>query len=293
MTRSFKGIDFANQADANVTCYLEVENGVLKAHPDDGHEPVERTGIDCPFGISLGFWRLLTGAAPGPFHDHFKTRHTERWLRELLSGREYQANRYWRDNVHRAPQLYFNQTGHVHPAAGFQIIPGFLDWFRREIGDECFDATMKASRRGESGYVEVHPRAFLCSAIERMWRTMNWPVNRGPAECETALRAVAQYKDARNGSHRAQRECVYGLLRQHTQAWLGEGYQLAEAEKWLFATDHQFDAWLCALTAFAHAQGLTIAWPDVSITEEEINVEGHISILKQEGSLAGTVVEGS
>jgi hypothetical protein len=108
------------------------------------------------------------------------------------------------------------------------------------------------------------------------------------ADLENTLRAVARYKDGRNVSHIRERKEVYRFLRQYTQAWLGEEYQLAEAEaeETLFSTDHRFDAWLCALTAFAHFEHLTITWQNVEmategpITEDEVDVEGHILILK-------------
>jgi len=283
MTRWFKGIDFASRADNVGLCYLEVADRTLTVHHEDRQESFEGTGIDCPFGTSLGFWKLLCNEDPGHSEDGFKTRHTERWLRNHLS--QYQTNGYWQHRVAANPQLYLNQTAHVHPAVGFQIIPGFLDWFRNQVGDSQFGAAIRAARRGENASVEAHPRAFLCSAVERIWRSMNPP---GHELHENTLRAVVQYRDARNVSRVNNRRRVYQLLQQHAQAWLGRGYQLAEAQETLFSTDHKFDAWLCALTAFAHTEQLTIGWQSAEmetggpITEAEVDIEGHILILKQE-----------
>ena len=277
MTRWFKGIDFANREQNIGVCCLEVTNRTLTVHFDTDVSEVEATGIDCPFGTSLGFWRLLQGQDPGyDSKDDFQTRHTDRWLREHLWN--YHSNTYWRENVAENPQHYVNKTAHVQPTVRLQIVPGFLDSFRKEVGNGQLAIAIKAARRGENAYVEAHPRAFLYSAIERIWRS--------PAsltEPEKALRAVAQYKDVPKVSHVDERRATYALLQQHTPAWLGEGYQLPQALEeleTLFSTDHAFDAWLSALTAFAHTERLTITWQSAMISEDEVNVEGHILILK-------------
>jgi hypothetical protein len=96
-----------------------------------------------------------------------------------------------------------------------------------------------------------------------------------------------QYKDKPKVSHAAQRSSTYRLLQQHAAAWLGHGYTLGDPPESLVATDHAFDAWLSAVTAFAHTEGMTITWPCAEISEEEVNTEGHILILGQTATTAG------
>ena len=273
MTRWFKGIDFANRQKNIGECYLEVIGQTLVAHFDKKDEQPEQIGVDCPFGTSLGFFRLLQYQTPRhKSGDAYKTRHTERWLREHLWN--YQTNEHWRDNVADDPKQYVNKTAHVQPTLGLQIVPGFLEWFQDEVGNARFGDSIKASRRGDNTFVESHPRPFLYSAVERIWCNVN---TTNPTD--DMLRAVAQYKDKPKVSRVRQRCVTYDLLKKHTAIWLGAGYSLADPPDALFETDHAFDAWLSAVTAFAHTEGMTITWQDAGISEEEVNVEGHI--LKQ------------
>ena len=94
------------------------------------------------------------------------------------------------------------------------------------------------------------------------------------------LRAVVQYRDRNKENHADRRAQVYQLLAQHVPEWLGGEYELADPPESLLAIDHAFDAWLSALTAFAHTEGMTITWQDAGINEEQVNVDGHILILK-------------
>ncbi len=275
MTRWFKGIDFANRQQNIGICYLAVTDQTLTAHFNDSDPEVEWTGIDCPFGTSVGFSQLLLNQAPTyESGDGYKTRRTERWLRSHLW--EYETNTYWRKNVASDPQHYVNKTAHVQPTLGLQIVPGFLDWFRNEVSDAMFRDAIEAARRGDNAFLESHPRVFLYSAIEQIWRKLH------PRRLtEHELRAVVQYKDKPKTSHAEKRAATYKLLKQHAALWLGNGYSLADPPDTLLSTDHAFDAWLSAVTAFAHAEGMTITWQDAGTSEEEVNVEGHILILKQ------------
>jgi len=279
MTRWFRGIDFAGLEDNTGRCDLEVTGTMLTPHFGDDRREVEMTGIDCPFGSSLGFTRLLMGQDPGyASHDGYKTRHTERWLREHLWA--YRTNEHWRDNVANNPQQYVNQTAHVQPTLGLQIVPGFLDWFRTQVGNGAFQNAITASRRGENAYVEAHPRPFLYSAVERIWTNLG--PNLRPIT-DNALRAVVHYRDQRNPteSRALQRRETYQLLQQHARHWLGHGFALADPPVKLIDSDHAFDAWLSALTAFTHQEGMTIQWQVAGVSEEQVNAEGHILILSQ------------
>lgn len=280
MTQWFEGVDFAGKKNI-ATCYLKVANDILSPHFGDSPDSIERTGVDCPFGTSLGFSRLLQNQPPNyDSSDAFKTRHTERWLRAHLW--DYQTSRWWQEEVAENPQCYVNKPGHVQSTIRLEIVPGFLDWFRQRVGNDQFADAIKQARRGENAYVEAHPRAFLYSAVERIWCSADQPPI-GKDE----LRAVVRYKDAKRESRLQHRETVYKLLQQYGSAWLPREYTLADPPQGLLLTDHAFDAWLSAVTAFAHSSQLTIGWQDAGITEEEVDAEGHILVLEQTRAKGG------
>jgi hypothetical protein len=62
-----------------------------------------------------------------------------------------------------------------------------------------------------------------------------------------------------------------------------------EAPEEILESDHAFDAFLCALTAWSHRQGMTIAWDQAepAISEEDVLHEGHILVLSEKEEADG------
>ena len=215
-------------------------------------------------------------------NDVFKSRATERLLREVVS--DFRVNREWqrrskseREKFSRAS--FFNGGSHIQPAVGMVIVPELLAWLADRAGartDERLTA-MRQARLGEGPILEAHPRLFLYSAMERLRRDRG-----GPFSFEE-LDAVAGYKG--NGADaEARRRQVFELLKANN-SWLGRnrrGLHVTDLPA-LIATDHAFDAWLSALTAWAHEHRETWGWADTArLDEATVAVEGHILILRTE-----------
>jgi hypothetical protein len=45
-------------------------------------------------------------------------------------------------------------------------------------------------------------------------------------------------------------------------------------------SDHTFDAWLAALTAWAHEKNETLGWIEAGIDPAHVDAEGHILVLR-------------
>ena len=82
----FHGIDFANRDNNIGRCWLQDDGVSLQLHlqPPAEEAADTRTAVDCPFGTSRGFGRLLQGLLPpdeaslGPipeiilnYYDHY------------------------------------------------------------------------------------------------------------------------------------------------------------------------------------------------------------------------------
>jgi hypothetical protein len=135
-------------------------------------------------------------------------------------------------------------------------------------------------RRGEGRIAEAHPRLFLYSVVECLWLT--------GTQNEELLLAVRDYK---TGPHAQENRGVIFRFLNENRCWMGKHQRDLSldmnGEEALIGSDHAFDAWLAALTAWAHNSTLTIRWdearfPDGSKAFEEddvVKVEGHILIL--------------
>ncbi len=279
MTMIYEGIDFANEQKSVGWCFV-LDDGqtlrVLLERPENGE--VRRRAVDCPLGVNAGFFRLLGGVLTDDHgNDGYKTRYTERWLRAHVAG--YRTNQRWlgrsADDRRKFPRRsYFNGGSHVQPAAGLQIVPACLDWLLRELAVDQLPqdrlAAATAARRGEATVIEAHPRIFLYSAIERLFHLNNDLVS------FRTLNDVASYR-----SHKDCRGRVYRFL-QENPGWMGQSIRTlepAEAPESLLASDHKFDAWLCALTAWAHENHETLLWTAAGIPHDIVDLEGHILIL--------------
>lgn len=285
MSTIFHGIDFANKKANHGKCWLSDDGASLTATFSPPSTGATRTAVDCPLGTTLAFTRLLAGeVAKNETTDVFKSRATERLMRDLVS--DYQTNRDWQERPKterkRFPRAsYFNGGSHVQPAVGMVIVPEALAWLADGAGSEK-EARLNAMRRarlGQGPIVEAHPRLFLYSAIERLRRSRSTPV---PFE---ELDAIAGYKGT-DADAEARRLRVYDLLRANT-SWLGRNsrsLRVADVSA-LISTDHAFDAWLSALTAWAHEHGETWSWEDtMQLDKATVEVEGHMLILRTESA---------
>jgi len=276
----YMGIDFANK-DTNIgRCRLTADFVSKKLTPSiTTKEPGESeyVAVDCPFGTSEGFFKLLNGKIPNDceWDPGLKTRHTENWLRKELW--DYSTNSYWRHLDVREPQQYVNQTAHVQPSVGLVIVPAFLRWVL--CSQKLTPAQLVDARSGHGRMVEAHPRAFLYSIVERIYRIVSQESN--DIDWKDELSNVVRYKDKKSVSHLAERTRVYGFLQKYSSAWLWDGFTLADAEDRLLQKDHAFDAFLAAMTAFAFASKQVISFTEAEIDVDTVSVEGHISILSQ------------
>lgn len=128
MARYYRGVDFADDKSNVGQCVvvLDDDGTIRPVHELPAVMDIEKTAVDSPFGTSSGFVLLYKGILPNVADA--KTRATERWLRKLLQS--YDTNAWWsKHRGHLTPALYVNTTGHVQPAVGLQIVPGFLRWF--------------------------------------------------------------------------------------------------------------------------------------------------------------------
>ena len=281
----YEGIDFANRDHHFGRCRVVDKRGVLRLELEfDEEAPIKKTAVDRPFGSSWGFQELLNGnIVPDVEDDGYKARKTELWLREHI--REYETNIRWgdRNDAEREEfprQNYFNGGAHVQSTLALQIVPDCLAWLFEKLGE--FDnpaarlQALSQARRGESDFVEAHPRLFLYSIIERLYLYNEELITL------QVLNTVAGYKD-RDGEppHTERRAAIYRLLCQNHEGWLPVGREIRphEAPASLVESDHTFDAWLCCLTAWAHDLDQTIGWQAVEIEQQYVDVEGHIHIL--------------
>ena len=280
----YEGLDFANHCEREGRAFLTDDGTSLTVSFESPTEVVVTSvGVDCPFGTSAAFVSLLLGVLPTTSEDRtFQSRSTERWVRNEV-GKTYQTCKLWDASARREHERnYFHPTTHVQPAVAMRIVPNCLAWMIRQAPDGASAKEfLLAARRAEGRLVESHPRMFLYSMIERVHRLD------AKAVTTQVLNAVAGYKNKGKVSHRARREAVYRFLRDHT-GWTGSKARRIEPEhpdELLFVSDHAFDAWLSALTAWANHHGECIRWDEAGIAEEAVKVEGHILVLRQkEGS---------
>jgi hypothetical protein len=126
----FEGIDFAHRSAALGECFITDDGSTLRAiaNPGKSATPLE-TGLDCPFGTSMGMQAALLGEiCDDACGDGFKSRCTELWLRNILGGYasvQRWCNRASTDCVAKEP-AYFNSGGHVQPTLGMSIVPECL-----------------------------------------------------------------------------------------------------------------------------------------------------------------------
>ena len=284
----FCGRDFACDKTKDVVCYLHDDGKNLQVQlvkPFEGE--IKLTAVDCPFGTSAEFLMVLNGRLPETRTDlSLATRATERWLREHVGG--YKSVKLWDGKAReKYPNVnYFVTTSHVQPAVGLRIVPKFLDELLQQKDKlypdrdpkMCPSLFFQEMRQGKGVFVEAHPRMFLYSAIEKQYLSDNESVT-----TEIMYNITAYKSDKRNGQVGEDcRRKVYKFL-SSTTGWLGLYPRILpnDPPEEFFETDHYFDAFLSALTAWAHYNSLTIPWNNTEnmVTEKSVFHEGHILVL--------------
>jgi hypothetical protein len=279
--RYYLGIDFACQKKRFGKCVLSDDGETLLLDFQDSveHNPT-CIAVDCPFGTSCEFLDVLNGKIPVDAVDEsLATRATERWIREYVST-EYNTARMWNESARKVygREHYFHTTTHVQPTIAMRIVPKCLYWLLTKEGERCPSRSgldiLQDARRGTGRIIEAHPRMFLYSAIEKQCRRCRESVTR------EVLFNVAEYKN-----HEDQRRFVYCFLQQNVE-WLHPRSRRLMPEEppiEILRSDHAFDAFLSALLAWSHKQGMTIRWDQTTPPLSEVAVvqEGHILVLRQ------------
>jgi hypothetical protein len=284
----FCGRDFACDKTKDVSCFLHDDGE--KLHVKLVKPPtvvVKLTAVDCPFGTSAEFLMVLNGGLPETLGDpSLATRATERWLREHVGG--YQSVKLWDKKAKKAyPRVkYFVTTSHVQPSVGLRMVPKFLHWLLQQKDklypdldpNRCPLLFFQKMRQGNGVIVEAHPRMFLYSAIEKQFLSDKESVTR-----EVMYNTTSYKSDKRKGLlGKDCRRKVYKFL-SSTTGWLGLYPRILPKDlpEEFFKTDHYFDAFLSALTAWAHYNSLTIPWNNTEnmVTEKSVFHEGHILVL--------------
>jgi len=274
----FQGVDFACRAkNYGDGCIIEKNNELHVAFQQtDGQRP-DLMAVDCPFGTSAEFLDLLKGILPEkkPKDKSYATRMTERVMREMVKD-DYSTPCLWDDTARKmyGRKHYFHTTTHIQPTVAMRIVPKCLHWLLEEYGKISGlsgQDFLEQLRKGNGNIIEAHPRMFLYSAIERLYHLTPKIVTR------EVLYNVADYKERAE-----KRRFVYGLL-QTNQEWMGDFPRKLlpeEPPKELLDSNHAFDAFLSALTAWAHSKNETITWQEAGINGEFVIHEGHFLVLR-------------
>ena len=97
------------------------------------------------------------------------------------------------------------------------------------------------------------------------------------------LDATAGYK-MKGAEGERNRRNVFRFLHQNTE-WMDNGHsrvlRVEGSDDELVTVDHAFDAWLSALTAWAHDRDKTLPWNEVDgMDRRTVDIEGHILVLR-------------
>lgn len=274
----FRGIDFALATKRRAEAFVVDDGEVLQA-VSQASSKENLAAVDCPLGTTSGFVDLLAGRDPEASEDGFQARRTEHWARCHLSKYRTVKGSNLRSSGGKRV-LYFHPTSHAQPAAAMRTIPACLDFILTELslhgeGPEARLQALSAARRGEGRFVEAHPRLFMYSALERVHRVEHGSCGRD------ILLAATTYKRGTKRVSAKKRSCIYAFLVENP-VWMGSQrrrLEPLEAPDWLIDNDHNFDAWLCALTAWAHDHSETLDWRAAGIPEEIVDIEGHMLLL--------------
>ena len=136
---------------------------------------------------------------------------------------------------------FFNSGGHIQPTLRISVVPDCLwyiaNQFEPDLPIEQRRRNLEAARRGEGKWIEAHPRIFLYSLLERLYR-----IDPDAVDLNTMFLA-ARYKG--QVDYRRQ---LYRLIRDQ-RCWMGDyarDIQPVEIPNELALSHHHFDAYLCA-----------------------------------------------
>ena len=277
----YLGIDFACIKKNLGNCLLRDDGASLSLDFSKADKrQVVCTAVDCPLGTSSEFLDVLNGKLPVNTNDKsLATRASERWIRQHVSD-NYETASMWNDAARKryGRRWYFQETAHVQPTVAMRIVPKCLYWLLKEQGQRLPSKSgleiLQDARKGKGKVVEAHPRMYLYSAVEKQHQR-----NRACVTPEVLFN-VAEYKNSPE-----RRRFVYCFLQQNTE-WLQPACRKLmpeEPPKEILDSDHAFDAFLSALTAWSHKQGMTIRWDQTtpSLPESAVLHEGHILVLAE------------
>jgi|GEM_PF-2610226 len=227
-------------------------------------DSIRMTAVDSPLGTCMDFASVLIGKLPDCMSDpKLKERETENfWRKRLLAIAK----------KHPHTPGYFDQNSHLKSSGGLEIVPEAIYCLLKTLGA----ADLAKSRVGASDakFIEAAPRVFLYSIIERI---RQFEESEGRSIEHHVTDAVKNYK--KDHSYRV---VVLDFVLTHFTSWSGgteREMRLALDKQELVKDNHLFDAWLCALTAWAFAQGLTLEAREMGTERERLEIEGHIIAL--------------
>jgi hypothetical protein len=283
MSPSYIGIDIADDVVNRSRVDLVDDGSVLEVsniHTAYGNPLAEgeRGAVDSPFGYPRAFMEVacrLRSVAVGP--QDLKRRMTESLLGHFFAELPFVVE------ANEAVPHFFNRGRHVQSTVSLEIVPGAILEVIRLLGlsnsqQVAREREIVAARMGDGQLIEAHPRLFLYSALARVRAGLGIPL---PVDLLTAAKRYktpSQPTAEEAAQAFANRQNLLGFLTQHVELWLGVTRGLNAAGVCL--RDHDFDAFLCALTALAHHQGQTRRWdtfPEFSL--DMVAAEGHIFIL--------------
>jgi hypothetical protein len=281
VTKDYLGIDFACIKKNEGNCLLRDDGTTLRLDFSKKEQrKIVCTAVDCPLGTASEFLDLLAGNVPANTSDEsLATRATERWLRQHVSN-NYKTASMWNETARKryGRPWYFQETAHVQPTIAMRIVPKCLYWLLKKQGQQISSksglAILQEARKGTGKVIEAHPRMFLYSAVEKQHRLCPSSVTL------KVLFHAAEYKNAKK-----HRRFVYHFLQQNTE-WLQPCTRILmpkKPPKKILDSNHAFDAFLSALTAWSHLHRMTIRWDQTTprLSEDAVLQEGHILVLAE------------
>lgn len=285
----FQGIDLAKTTKNIGYCIIADDGNTLTVHAigDEANVPIKyitRLAIDCHFGYPIDIIKLLNGTLPSIEAQKSKQfalwRKTEDWFADTQFPR-YSTKSVWDSRIkHQSEELsgsYFNKGCHIVPATGMHVIPRCLALIMGACDGDVLGtegiSQLRAAHRGESNIVESHPRLFMYSLLERI-------------HVQNSLSAIqlgnaAKYKQRKSTKvrNRKRRESIVHLLVKYCDKAISRTLNVPDVML-LSDSDHHFDAFLSAMTAWSHHHNLTTTWQEAKIPSDVVDQEGHISILR-------------
>lgn len=300
MTKYFLGLDFANVQHANAKCLLKDEAGEITLCPNSDvptrEREIARFALDAPFGLTKPMLELLQGTNYEGDADRLRLRETDRRVGALVKKMRIADRKQTKLGGHPL----FNSGSHIHPPMAFQTLPNALREVLRlerfSSPDSQTSSLLVESRLGLGRVVEAHPRLFLYSLLERLGGKYKTTTEEGrilasARDYGPAVRRkteAGEEFEARRKQRCPNRKQLVKEICESSSSWMGAAHREFSGDFSRVAeTDHVFDAFLCALTAFMHHAGETLLWSDLKIDRSTVEIEGHMIILRAASSSVG------